>query len=1494
MILATPLTKSIVQERDQSYRSLHTESLPDLLNQLGISLLVSTYQAGKLIVVRANEGSLNTHFRLFNKPMGLAADGSRLAIGSGSQIWELKNVPATAAKLHPPDKHDACYLPQNIHFTGDIDIHEMAWGDQGLWFVNTRFSCLCNLDRDHSFVPRWRPKFVSAYAPEDRCHLNGLGMVDGQPKYVTALGISDFPGGWRRNKANGGLIIDFESHEIVAQGLSMPHSPRWYRDRLWVLESGYGGLATVDPKTGQWERVVELPGFTRGLDFYGPLAFIGLSQVRETSMFSHMPIVEEMEQRICGVWVVNIESGQTVAYLKFEEAVQEIFAVQVLDGIKFPEIIDSDTDHLNASYVLPDDALAEVAFTPLNEQPIFWGDRSPTAPASVTSVVVVMPVFNLQDQTLQEQDEYDLQKTFNSIDASWTYCQAHYPQSEKLTFEVIIVDDGSTDNTWEWVNSLCADRPHYSLVQHDHCKGLAAARNTGVSLSQAQVICYCDPGSIYQEKHIFTVLTALNQPLSEDHQPRCQLANFFPAAVKTGLQFSDSVHADWQSELQQSSLLNIGIRRAAHHFIGGFADLDANSLSDDMLGDRVYHALLNHFFGVVEVELSTVETKQFSGNTHNFTREKLQQESEISPVVLALVEAQIPRRQEFLTQQLPQAGDPNHWFRLGNEAHNHGDWVAAARHYYRCLTLQPNAIEARYNLGVTHIDLEQWLAGVYHLQQVIEVNPQHVQAYNSIGMALSKQNKLEETVAYYQKAIALQPDFAKAHMNLGMILLSNGYFLKGFAEFEWRWQTDQFVAIDCPKPKWDGSNLTGKTILIHTEQGAGDAIQFVRYIPLVAAQAERVLLVCTDVLRPLLATVPGIDKIFGPGDISLRDFDTYIALMSLPHVLGTTLETIPTQVPYVRSPVKQSGKVDKWAGLVSALPDQLKVGIAWGGSPTQGNDRNRSCRLLDFLTLLRVPGVQFFSLQKGARVAELSDLPSDINLQDLNPHIHNWGDTAAAMEHLDLVIAVDTGVVHLAGALGKPVWVMLSFVPDWRWLSDRDDNPWYPTMRLFRQQRPGDWSRVFDQAIAALTEFVPPPPLSDISPLLPGITQQKDLSEASSSSSSSPQKIGIGWPVSITSGWGVYGLNLTLQLLQTQGYEPQLLVPSQLSLNDLNPVQQIQLASLWQEQKSVSAASNRHPKVPLGGFTLHALDSQFLGLTMPDEFNSQLRVGVVFREDTQISPQQQDQANAYDLIVSGSSWNTDLLKSQGIKQVRQVFQGIDPTLFYPGSKSDLWAGRFVIFSGGKLEYRKGQDIAIAAFKQFHQRHPEALLVTAWHNAWPQYMAGLEQTGYVVGLPQLSDQQQLLIPQWLAANGIPTNALCALGAIPNHQMGSILREVDAAVFPNRCEGGTNLAAMECLACGIPTILSANTGHLDLIEEQHCYPLRTQRPVKSIPTFKGVEGWGESEVEEIVEKLELIYTDATKAKDRGQAAAAFMADWSWQKQISRLLQVLEVEI
>jgi len=222
-----------------------------------------------------------------------------------------------------------------------------------LWIVNTRFSCLCTLHADYSFVPRWRPPFITALAAEDRCHLNGLTLVDGRPRYVTALGETDTAGGWRANKPHGGCLIDIPSGEILARGLSMPHSPRWHDGRLWLLESGTGRLVLLDLATGRGQVVAELPGFTRGLALLGPYAFLGLSKIRPTSAMDGVPLAERRDQLKCGVGVVDLRNGRVLGLLEFQTAVEEIFDVQLLPGLRFPEVIGFQKEAVQHTFIIP-------------------------------------------------------------------------------------------------------------------------------------------------------------------------------------------------------------------------------------------------------------------------------------------------------------------------------------------------------------------------------------------------------------------------------------------------------------------------------------------------------------------------------------------------------------------------------------------------------------------------------------------------------------------------------------------------------------------------------------------------------------------------------------------------------------------------------------------------------------------------------------------------------------------------------------------------------------------------------------------------------------------------------------------------------------------------------------------------------------------------------------------------------------------------------------
>lgn len=329
---ANEAAEGVAAQREVRYE--HSLSLAPLLEKLGITVLVSTYQAGKMVAIGTHEGRLSQSFHNFDRPMGVAVGADRIAVAARNQIWLLRNSAHIAPKIEPAGKHAACYLTRSSQMTGEIQAHEMGWCGDELWIVNTLFSCLCTLDGEHSFVPRWCPSFISKLAAEDRCHLNGLAIFEGRPKYVTAMAQSDTAGGWRPTKVTSGCLIDVDSSEVVAEGFAMPHSPAVYRGHTWVLDSGRGSLKHVDVSSGKTETVAKLPGYARGMSFCGDYALIGLSKIRETSTFGGVPIAENREKLKCGVAVVDLTSGKLAAVFEFKAGVDEIFDVSVIPNAR--------------------------------------------------------------------------------------------------------------------------------------------------------------------------------------------------------------------------------------------------------------------------------------------------------------------------------------------------------------------------------------------------------------------------------------------------------------------------------------------------------------------------------------------------------------------------------------------------------------------------------------------------------------------------------------------------------------------------------------------------------------------------------------------------------------------------------------------------------------------------------------------------------------------------------------------------------------------------------------------------------------------------------------------------------------------------------------------------------------------------------------------------------------------------------------------------------
>lgn len=313
----------------------------DWLSRAGGTVAVSTYQAGKVAMIGWDGRRATLLMRQFDKPLGLAVSGDRLLLATRRDLWVFANSSLLAHEFleDQPGRYDALYLPRATYHTGDLHAHDVAICGDGIWLAATRFSCLAKLSYDFSFLPQWRPSFVSELVPEDRCHLNGIAVRDGRPRYVTALGTTDAAGAWRENKAAGGVVIDIESNNILLGGLAMPHSPRWHDGRLWILNSGTGELLVMDPTDGRAEVVCRMPGYLRGLCFVGTYALVGLSKIRERHIFGGLPVQSQGEKLLCGIAVVDIRSGRQCGFFEFTAGCEEMYDVQFLPGACRPMIL---------------------------------------------------------------------------------------------------------------------------------------------------------------------------------------------------------------------------------------------------------------------------------------------------------------------------------------------------------------------------------------------------------------------------------------------------------------------------------------------------------------------------------------------------------------------------------------------------------------------------------------------------------------------------------------------------------------------------------------------------------------------------------------------------------------------------------------------------------------------------------------------------------------------------------------------------------------------------------------------------------------------------------------------------------------------------------------------------------------------------------------------------------------------------------------------------
>jgi glycosyltransferase involved in cell wall biosynthesis/Flp pilus assembly protein TadD len=735
-------------------------------------------------------------------------------------------------------------------------------------------------------------------------------------------------------------------------------------------------------------------------------------------------------------------------------------------------------------------------------------------------------------------------------------------------------------------------------------------------------------------------------------------------------------------------------------------------------------------------------------------------------------------------------------------------------------------------------------------RRALQMQPNFKDAFMSLGNALSAQARLGEALQAYDQALALKSDDAMTRYNRSLVLLASGDFLRGWAEYEWRWSMP-VMPTKLPKftqPAWDGGDIRGKTILLYSEQGAGDVFHFIRYVPLLAARGARVLFVCPSAMHSLVRNVEGLDQVIAHGE-PIPSFDTHAALMSLPWLMKTTLESVPGNVPYI--PIPSAATFP----LSAAPAGILKVGLVWSGGGHYRRNRIRSTSLEQFLPLLRLPGIRFYSLQCGPPSAELKKLPADVHVEDLGSRVRDFADTAAAIGQMDLVISVCTSTLHLAGALARPVWGALSYAPCWRWMLGRSDSPWYPSMTLFRQPKPGDWADVIAQIEVALRDLtLRTNPYPKITPRGDALDVGFNRAAPPTSDSESSPLYYAGQPGS-GFGWGVCNRHLLAEL------------------------------SKLMEVRGLESGDPMFQSKSLPGDLFTPLQGS--AFTPFSPARGPRNLGYCFFEN-ELTSESVENALRFDVIFAGSSWCLERLQEKGISNGALLIQGVDTTVFHPRATEKN--ERFILFSGGKFELRKGQDLVLKAFSILSKKYPDMMLLTAWHNPWPASMETMKASPHIrfelSGGTWVEQMEHIY-----GLNGIDPKRVLTMPGLAAEQMAQAYRQSDLGLFPNRCEGGTNLVLMEYMACGKPAIVTDATGHKDLCNAGNTFLLKNLKPL-AINDKSGqlVARWFEPSLEEIIANIEYAYQHCAEAQARGKAGAEDMKRWHWKRAAETIVSTI----
>ena len=813
----------------------------------------------------------------------------------------------------------------------------------------------------------------------------------------------------------------------------------------------------------------------------------------------------------------------------------------------------------------------------------------------------------------------------------------------------------------------------------------------------------------------------------------------------------------------------------------------------------------------------------------------------------------------LLLQNTP--GHFNSHTNLGLVYRKQNKFELAEKSFLNALNLDLNSVDTVYNIASLWMDQSKSAEAEKLLIDIVTKKPDHFEAWNDLGEMKFQRLELQEANALFQKALAISPNRWEAHFNIGLTLQELGLFQesisslkhalaiapdnflihfalsevylaahmfeKGWNEYENRLKFEMFKDKAYSVPRWNGENLNGKRIFLFEEQGSGDTFQFIRYLKLLKEAGAYVIFQGKDHHKRLFAESPLIDELVSDDQI-VRDgkCEFYSPLLSLPKLFWNEYKEFATGLPYLKSTLQIE---DDWS-IHFSDSSNTRIGLFWCGNTFSNINKKRHCSFADLLSLLEIPNTQYISLQVGEPSAELASYDKDGRVLNLGQYITDFADTAAIISKLDIVVTIDSSVAHLAGALGKKTILLLAAVPDWRWIQESKISTWYPNTVLFRQTKTGAWGDV----ISAVKEYI--------------VTGTRKNEEMASPSLVFALSSGENF------GWGVCSKYLTKETL---------------------------------EKRDVFILNSENPQpIPNNSVIFHALRGA--NLETLHQVRGKINIGYTFFEN-ELNEDSLKKGKELDYIFGGSTWNKLKLEEIGLKPSGLLIQGVDPDIFYPygdHQKSSL----FTIFSGGKFELRKVQDLVLRAVSIMQQKHADVILINAWFNIWQQTMISMGLSKFIKFEPR-GDNWHTFVMNLCTDNNLDISRVFTLPLTENKRLPDIYSKTDIGLFPNRAEGGTNLVLMEYMACGKPVIASYNTGHTDVLTTDNSFPLMEQTPFYMYDDNHVLTAdWREPSLDEIVAKLEWAYDHRDEIKVVGKNAGEFMKNFTWEKSSESLLKDL----